>query len=68
MRRVEDLFTTNKCLLGIYRKELDKACFAPDAPYSDSKDLAQGAFSNKILKERAYEIVLTPKYNGYKGN
>ena len=33
-----------------------KACFAYDAAYSDSKDLAKRAISDKILKDRAYEI------------
>ena len=40
----------------LYRNELDKACFAHDAAYSDSKDLAKRTISDKILKDRAYEI------------
>ena len=28
-------------LKHLYRNELDKACFADDAAYSDSKDLAK---------------------------
>ena len=35
------------------KKELDKTCFAHDAPYSDSKDLAKVTISDKILKKRA---------------
>ena len=31
-------------------------CFAHDAAYSDSKDLAKRTISDKILKGRAYEI------------
>ena len=34
-----------------YKNELDKACFAHDAAYSDSKDLAKRTISDKILKE-----------------
>ena len=40
----------------IYKNELDKACFADDAAYSDSKDLAERTISDKILKYRAYAI------------
>ena len=37
---------------------LDKASFAHDASYVDSKDLAKNKFSisDKILKDRVYEI------------
>ena len=48
-----------------YRDELDKACFAYDAAYSDSKDLAKRTVSDKILKDRAYEIARNGKYDGY---
>ena len=44
----------------IYRNELDKACFSHDAAYSDSKDLAKRTVSDKILKDRAYEIAVNP--------
>ena len=44
-------------LKHLYRNELDKACFACDAAYSDGKDLAKRTISDKILKDRAYEIV-----------
>ena len=47
-------------LKHIYRNELDKACFAHDAAYSDSKDLAKRTVSDKILKDRAYEIAINP--------
>ena len=40
-------------LKHLYRNELDKACFAHDAAYSDSKDLAKRTISDKILKDRA---------------
>ena len=36
----------------IYRNRLDKACFAYDAVYSDSKDLAKITISDKILKDK----------------
>ena len=35
----------------LYRHKLDKACFAHDAAYSDSKDVAKRTISDKILKD-----------------
>ena len=49
----------------LYRNELNKDCFAYDAAYSDSKDLAKKTISEKILKDRAYEIARNRNYNGY---
>ena len=49
----------------IFRNELDKACFQHDAAYSDSKDLANRAQSNKVLKDKAFAIASNPKYDGY---
>ena len=49
----------------LYRNELDKACFVHDAAYSDSKDLAKRAISDKVLKGRAYEIARNRKYDKY---
>ena len=50
-------------LKHLYRNELDKACFAHDAAYSDSKDLAKRTISDKNLKERTYEIARNRKYD-----
>ena len=52
-------------LKHLYRNELDKACFTHDAEYSESKDLAKRTISDKILKDRAYEIVRYRNYDGY---
>ena len=49
----------------IYKNELEKAYFGHDAAYANSKDLARTTFSYKILKDRADEIALNPKYGGY---
>ena len=49
----------------IYKNELDKACFAHDAAYSDSKDLMKRTVADKILKNRAFSIAKDPKYDGY---
>ena len=58
-------FRKTSNLNHIYENELDKACFAQDAAYSDSKDLAKTTISDKILKDRAYQIAINPKYDGY---
>ena len=58
-------FRETGTLKHLYRKELDKACFAHDATYSDSKDLAKRTISDKILKDRAYEIARNHGCDGY---
>ena len=52
-------------LKHLYRNKLDKACFAHDAGYSDSKDLANRIISDKILKDRAYKVARNCGYDGY---
>ena len=49
----------------IYKNELNKACFTHDAVYSDSKDLTKRIVSDKILKDRAFNIAKDTKYDGY---
>ena len=49
----------------IYKNELDKACFAHDAAYSDSKDLTKRTVSDKILRNKAINIAKDSKYDGY---
>ena len=49
----------------IYTNELNKACFAHDAAYSDSEDLTKRTVADKILKNRAFDIAKDPKYDGY---
>ena len=49
----------------IYRNELDKACFQHDSAYADHKDLINRTKSDKVLKDKAYDIASNPKYDGY---
>ena len=49
----------------LYRNKLDKACFAHDEAYSDSKGLAKKTISDKILKNRAYAIARNHGYDEY---
>ena len=49
----------------IYRNELDKACFQHDMAYGDFKDLNRRTFADKVLRDKAFNIVKDPKYDGY---
>ena len=49
----------------IYKNELDKACFQHDMAYGDFKDLKRRAASDKILRDKAFNIAKNPKYDGY---
>ena len=48
----------------IYKNELGKACFQHDMAYGDFKDLKRTA-SDKILRDKAFNIAKNPKYDGY---
>ena len=48
----------------IFRNELDKTCFQHDTAYSDSKDLVKRTQSDKVLKDKAFKIANSPKYDG----
>ena len=47
------------------KNELDKACYAHDAAYSDSKDLARRTTADKVLRGKAFNISRNPKYDEY---
>ena len=49
----------------IYKNERDKACFARDAAYSDSKDLTKRTVADNFLRDKAFNIAKDPKYDGY---
>ena len=49
----------------IYKNELDKACFEHDMACRDSKDIARRTASDKVLRDKAFNIAKTPKYPGY---
>ena len=49
----------------IYRNDLDKASFQHDSAYSDSKDLVKGTQSDKVLRDKAFNIAKNPKYDRY---
>ena len=49
----------------IYRNELDKPCFQQDSGYADHKDLINRTKSDKVLRDRVYDIASNPEYDGY---
>ena len=49
----------------IYKNELDKACFQHDVTYGDFKDLKRRTFSDRVLKNKAFNIAKNPKYEWY---
>ena len=48
----------------IYPNELDKASFKRDMAYGDFKDLTRRTASDKIFREKAFNIAKNPKYDG----
>ena len=49
----------------IYKNELDKACFQHDMAYGVFKDLARRAASDKVVRDKAFNVAKNPKYDGY---
>ena len=49
----------------IYQNELDKACFQHDMTYGDFKDLPRRTASDKVLRDKAFNIAKDEKYDGY---
>ena len=49
----------------IYLNRLDKVCFQHDMAREDFKDLIRRTASDKILRDKTYNIAKNPKYDGY---
>ena len=49
----------------IYKNDLDKACFQHDMAYGKYKGLTKRKESDKVLKDKAFEIARNLKYDGY---
>ena len=45
----------------IYKNELDKACFQHDMVYGDFKDLERRTASDKVLRDKAFNIAKNRK-------
>ena len=46
-----------------YKNRFDKACFQHDLAYGYSKDLTRGTASDKVLRDKAFNIPNSPKYD-----
>ena len=49
----------------IYKNKFDEACFQHDMAQGDFKDLKGRIASDKILRDKAFNIAKTPKYDRY---
>ena len=49
----------------IYKNELEKACFEHEMAYGDFKDILRRTASDKVLRDKAFNIAKNPKYDGY---
>ena len=49
----------------VYKNELDEAWFQYDIVYGDFKDLARRTASDKVLRDKAFNIAKNLKYDGY---
>ena len=49
----------------IYKIDLDKACFQHDMAYGKYKDVRKRTKSDKVLRDKAFEIASNPKYDEY---
>ena len=52
-------------MIHLYQNEQDKVCFRHDMDYGDFKDLARSTASEKILRDKAFNIAKNPKYDEY---
>ena len=49
----------------IYQNKLDKACFQNDMTYGDFKDFTRRIASDKMLRDKAFNMAKNSKYDGY---
>ena len=49
----------------IYKNELNKPCFQHDMAFGDFKDFKKRTFSDKVLRDKAFNIAKNLKYDGY---
>ena len=61
IQKLEEIWDTNY----IYKNQLDKACFQHDMASENFKDFAKKTASDKVLREKAFNIAEDPKYDGY---
>ena len=62
------LLAGDKFMPEIHLKQpqfVDKASFQHDSAYADHKDLINRTKSDKVLRDKAYNIASNPEYDGY---
>ena len=64
-KELKNLFKQTGDTRYIYRNELDKACFQHDSAYADHKDLINRTKSDKVLRDKVYNIASNPEYDDY---
>ena len=63
--RIEKLKKKKRDTKYIYKNELDKGCFQHGMAYRDFKYSARRIASNKLLRDKAFNIAKNAKYDGY---
>ena len=61
IQKIKEIGNTNY----IYINELDKTCFQHDMAFEEFKDLARRTASDKVLRDKAFNIPKNLKYDGY---
>ena len=51
----------------IFNNEPDKVCFQHNLAFGYFKDLKRSTFSDKVLRDKAFNIAKNPRYYGYQG-
>ena len=51
----------------IWNSRVDKVCFQHDKAYGDFKDLTRRTASDKILRDKTFNIAKNPKYDEHQG-
>ena len=49
----------------IYKNELDETCFQHGMAYGNFKDLSRRSASDKVSRDKAFNVAKNPKYDGY---
>ena len=65
VRRLSQKFKETGDSSYICQNELGKACFQHDIAYGDFEDLPRRTASDKILRDKSFNIAKNPKYDGY---
>ena len=58
-------FKETRDTIYIYKNELDKPCFQHDMAYGDFQNLARRTASDKVLRDKAFNIAKNSKYDRY---